>query len=89
MASAVCVDSAALVSAEVTLGLVPVVQEVAANAESATTHATVLARKAETEAGSIFNDSPVSSFAISVDRGDRFYKSRKLAKFCLSAKTPA
>jgi hypothetical protein len=60
------VDSTA--RAEVTLGLDPVeVQEVAVMAESTMTHATVLARRAETEAGSMFNDSPVSSFPALVD----------------------
>ena len=53
----------AAVKAEVALGLDPVdVQDVAAIAAIAMTHATVLARRAETDAGSIFNDSPVSSF---------------------------
>lgn len=65
------------------MGLDPVdVQDVAAIAAIAMTHATVLARRAETDAGSMFNDSPVSSFPVpKMFSPVRFDKSRKLAKF--------
>jgi hypothetical protein len=67
-ASPVWEFSGVTAKADVTLGLGPVeVQEVPAMAESTMTHATVLARRVETEAGSMFNDSPVSSFPAPVD----------------------
>jgi hypothetical protein len=63
--SAVCLASPSGAKAAVTPGLETVdVHDVAAMAESTMTHAIVLARRAETEAGSNFNDSPVSSFPV-------------------------
>lgn len=64
---AVAVDVVVVVGAtlrtEPAVGDEPVdVHDTVAIAKSVTTHMTVLARKAATEADSLFNDSPVSSF---------------------------
>jgi hypothetical protein len=69
LAVAVAVEVVVVVGAtlntEPAVGAEPVeVHDTVAIAKSVTTHMTVLARKAATEADSLFNDSPVSSFPV-------------------------